>query len=224
MSAIFKMSPCVAPWLRLQSNWQRILCAGQGSAGHASRDHATQSGFGPSADQCHGSVTWLHRFLSGSVGGCWFPYGCVTENVGYIPNYSHFIGIIMIINHWVQWQTHMFPWHSMTFHMAVPKIVLLECRMSDARDSTYLVSGRPGPRVVQNKSYVMTGGEHPICRVLPFFGQQRSLCDLGRIPGKRWGFHKEPGRDPNQLWHGVPTGTALENPASLGRYPMLCEC
>lgn len=27
--------------------------------------------------------------------------------------------------------------------------------------------------VVQNKSYVMTGGEHPICRVLPFFGQQR---------------------------------------------------
>ena len=28
----------------------------------------------------------------------------LTENVGYIPNYSHLIGI-MIINHWVQWGT-----------------------------------------------------------------------------------------------------------------------
>ena len=122
---------------------------------------------------------------------------------------------------WVSICFHDIPWH---FTWQSQQLFLLECRMSDARDSAYLVSGRPGPRVVQNKSYVMTGGEHPICRVLPFFGQQRSLCDLGRISGKRWGFHKEPVRDPNQLWHGVPTGTALENPAILGRYSMLCEC
>lgn len=165
------MSPCVAPWLRLQSNWQRILCAGQGSAGHASRDHATQCGFGRSADQCHGSVTWLHRDVWECVWVCGFPYASMTFH-----DISHGS------------PKNCFYWN-------------VECRMLEILPILFPAgpAGPAGPRVVQNKSYVMTGGEHPICRVLPFFGQQRSLCDLGRISGKRWGFHKEPGRDPNQL-------------------------